>query len=77
MAGTAAIPITALKMFTVKNWHFFFSWKCFIPMASARSLHQIKAGRLAYGAIRSSSFFDGEVYDARKEKPNWSTATYS
>lgn len=35
-----------------------------------------KSWKVSYGAIRSSSFFDGEVYDARKEKPNWSTATY-
>ena len=32
--------------------------------------------RVTYGPIRSSSFFDGEVYDATKEKPNWSTVMY-
>ncbi|MDN5287137.1 MAG: alpha-L-rhamnosidase [Mucilaginibacter sp.] len=32
--------------------------------------------KVAYGPIRSSSFFDGEVYDARKNKPGWTTPTY-
>jgi alpha-L-rhamnosidase len=35
-----------------------------------------KTWKVAYGAIRSSSFFDGEVYDARKEKPGWATGAY-
>jgi alpha-L-rhamnosidase len=35
-----------------------------------------KSWKVAYGPIRYNSFFDGEVYDAGKEKPNWSTATY-
>jgi len=32
--------------------------------------------RVTYGPIRSSSFFDGEMYDATKEKSNWSAAMY-
>ncbi len=32
--------------------------------------------KVAYGAINSSSFFDGEVYDARKEKVGWTNPTY-
>jgi alpha-L-rhamnosidase len=35
-----------------------------------------KSWKVAYGPIRSSSFFDGEVYDARKEKNGWSDAAY-
>ncbi|GAA3959391.1 glycoside hydrolase family 78 protein [Mucilaginibacter dorajii] len=35
-----------------------------------------KTWKVAYGPIRSSSFFDGEVYDARKQKPGWATGTY-
>jgi alpha-L-rhamnosidase len=35
-----------------------------------------KSWKVAYGPIRSSSFFDGEVYDAKKAKPNWSAPTY-
>ncbi|MEO3406693.1 family 78 glycoside hydrolase catalytic domain [Mucilaginibacter sp. CAU 1740] len=35
-----------------------------------------KTWKVAYGPIRSSSFFDGEVYDARKEKKGWSTIAY-
>ena len=35
-----------------------------------------KSWRVAYGAIRSSSFFDGEVYDARKEKTGWTNPLY-
>jgi alpha-L-rhamnosidase len=33
--------------------------------------------RVAYGPIRKSSFFDGELYDARKERPNWANAIYT
>ena len=36
-----------------------------------------KSCRVSYGPIRSSSFFDGEVYDAGKEKPGWSTFAYN
>ncbi|TSD63307.1 Bacterial alpha-L-rhamnosidase [Inquilinus sp. KBS0705] len=36
-----------------------------------------KSWKVAYGGIRSSSFFDGEVYDARKEKPNWAAPLYN
>jgi len=35
-----------------------------------------KSWKVAYGPIRSSSFFDGEVYDARKEKNGWSDPLY-
>lgn len=35
-----------------------------------------KSWKVAYGPIRSSSFFDGEVYDARKEKTGWSDPLY-
>ncbi|MGF7039758.1 family 78 glycoside hydrolase catalytic domain [Mucilaginibacter lappiensis] len=35
-----------------------------------------KSWKVAYGAIRASSFFDGEVYDARKEKTGWTNPTY-
>jgi alpha-L-rhamnosidase len=35
-----------------------------------------KSWKVAYGPIRSSSFFDGEVYDATKEKRGWATAGY-
>jgi alpha-L-rhamnosidase len=35
-----------------------------------------KSWKVAYGAIRSSSFFDGEVYDARKEKNGWTDPLY-
>jgi alpha-L-rhamnosidase len=35
-----------------------------------------KTWKVAYGPIRSSSFFDGELYDARKEKKDWSTIAY-
>jgi alpha-L-rhamnosidase len=33
--------------------------------------------RVSYGPIRSSSFFDGELYDANWEKPGWSTVLYN
>ena len=36
-----------------------------------------KTCRVSYGPIRASSFYDGEVYDATKEKPNWSAAGYN
>jgi len=36
-----------------------------------------KSWRVATGPIRSSSFYDGEVYDAIKERSGWSTATYN
>jgi alpha-L-rhamnosidase len=32
--------------------------------------------RVSYGPIRSSSFFDGELYDANKEQPGWSTVMF-
>ena len=35
-----------------------------------------KSWKVAYGPIRSSSFFDGEVYDARKEKNGWTDPLY-
>ena len=35
-----------------------------------------KSWKVAYGPIRASSFFDGEVYDARKEKTGWTNPTY-
>jgi alpha-L-rhamnosidase len=35
-----------------------------------------KSWKVAYGPIRSSSFFDGEVYDARKEKSGWTDPLY-
>lgn len=35
-----------------------------------------KSWKVAYGPIRSSSFFDGEVYDARKEKSGWTEPLY-
>lgn len=35
-----------------------------------------KSWKVAYGAIRSSSFFDGELYDARKDKLNWTSPLY-
>lgn len=35
-----------------------------------------KSWKVAYGPIRSSSFFDGEVYDSRKEKPGWTTPAF-
>ena len=35
-----------------------------------------KSWKVAYGPIRSSSFFDGEVYDARKEKNGWTNPLY-
>ncbi|HMG10181.1 MAG TPA: family 78 glycoside hydrolase catalytic domain [Mucilaginibacter sp.] len=35
-----------------------------------------KSWKVAYGPIRASSFFDGEVYDARKEKTGWTNSTY-
>lgn len=33
--------------------------------------------RVTYGPVRSSSFFDGELYDARLEKPGWASAAYN
>ncbi|WP_258137335.1 alpha-L-rhamnosidase [Mucilaginibacter phenanthrenivorans] len=36
-----------------------------------------KSWKVTYGAIRSSSFFDGEVYDARKEIPKWATPGFN
>ena len=33
--------------------------------------------RVSYGPIRSSSFFDGEFYDANQEKPGWDMPTYT
>jgi alpha-L-rhamnosidase len=33
--------------------------------------------KVAYGPIRASSFFDGELYDAEKEKPNWTSPLYN
>lgn len=33
--------------------------------------------RVTYGPILKSSFFDGELYDARNEKPGWSGADYN
>ena len=35
-----------------------------------------KSWKVAYGPIQSSSFFNGEVYDANKEKHGWATAAY-
>jgi len=35
-----------------------------------------KSWKVAYGPIQSSSFFNGEVYDANKEKRGWTTAAY-
>jgi alpha-L-rhamnosidase len=35
-----------------------------------------KSWKVADGPIRSSSFYDGEVYDAKKERPNWSAVNY-
>ncbi|WP_439696783.1 family 78 glycoside hydrolase catalytic domain [Mucilaginibacter sp. AW1-7] len=35
-----------------------------------------KSWKVTYGPIRSSSFFDGEVYDARKEKNGWTSPLY-
>ena len=33
--------------------------------------------KVTYGPILKSSFFDGELYDARNEKPGWSVAGYN
>lgn len=33
--------------------------------------------KVTYGPIRSNSFFDGELYDANKEKPGWSMPMYN
>lgn len=35
-----------------------------------------KSWKVAYGPIRSSSFFDGEVYDANREKRGWTMPAY-
>ena len=36
-----------------------------------------KSWKVAYGGIRSSSMFDGEVFDATKDKPLWSSVNYN